>query len=143
MGFGAADVDDLVQQTFIIAQSRWLECPLEYGRQRKWLRGIAWRLGMNFSRRKRHRDEAVEGEWLSLFVASAPHVEDLADVRQVFALAFAGVTTQDRNMLFEFFGDGVPLSEVAARYGLARSTAWSRLQKLKRDAIERVARLKA
>lgn len=139
MGIVGADVDDLVQQTFIVAQNRWTECPLEYGRQRKWLRGIAWRLGMNLLRRNRHHHELFEGEVLSSLAATDPSAEDRANVRQVFAAAFAGVTDEDRQMLFGYFCDEVPLSEIAARHGLARSTAWSRLQKLKRDAAERMA----
>jgi RNA polymerase sigma factor (sigma-70 family) len=157
MGLRGADVDDLVQDTFIIAQRYWSERPLDCGRQRNWLQGIAWRLAMNFCRRKRHEGELLEIGCWSSFVsiehrlniwgfgspsapfAPNPSAEDLIYQRQVFDVAFAGVTDRDLEMLAEYFLDGITVTEIAARYGLARSTAWSKLQKLRRDAAKRMA----
>jgi RNA polymerase sigma factor (sigma-70 family) len=139
MGLMGADVDDLVQDTFIIAQRYWSERPPDCGRQRNWLQGIAWRIGMNFLRRKRHEYELFELAPRSSFVLNKPNAEDLGHLRQVFEVVFAGVADRDLEMLVEHFLDGIAVTKIAAKHGLARSTAWSKLQKLRREAAERMA----
>jgi len=139
MGVIGADVDDLVQHTFIIAQKSWGERPRGRRRQRSWLEGIAWRLGMNLRRYKQCHYELVGQESLDSFVGDELDVENLIDARR----AFAELLAVDREMLLEYYVDGRSLTEIATRYGLARSTAWSRLQKLRREAAERTSRLRA
>jgi RNA polymerase sigma factor (sigma-70 family) len=143
MGFVGEDVDDLVQHTFIVAQDSWGECPRGRGRQRNWLEGIAWRQGMNLCRNKQRQGELVGQESLDSFVADELDVEDIIDTRRAFMVAFAELLAVDREMLLEYYVDGLSLTEIATRYGLPRSTAWSRLQKLRRDAAERTLRLRA
>lgn len=142
MGFVGADVDDLAQHTFVIAQDSWGECPKTRGRQRNWLEGIAWRQAMNLRRHKLRRDELVGEESLDSFLAEELDVDDIIDARRAFTAVFAELLAGDREMLLEYYVDGVSLTDIATRYGLPRSTAWSRLQKLRRDAVERTTRLR-
>jgi RNA polymerase sigma factor (sigma-70 family) len=142
MGFVGADVDDLVQHTFVVAQIRWGECPHEGGRQRNWLEGIAWRLGMNLRRLKQRRGELIDQDSLESFMVDELDVEDVIDTRRAFMVAFAELLACDREMLLEYYVDGLSVSEIAIRYGLPRSTAWSKLQKLRREAAERTIRLR-
>ena len=142
MGFVGEDVDDLVQHTFVIVQDSWGECPKTRGWQRNWLEGIAWRQAMNLRRHKLRCDELIGEESLDSFLAEELDVDDIIDARRAFTAAFAELLACDREMLLEYYVDGDSLTAIAARYGLPRSTAWSRLQKLRRDAVERTIRLR-
>ncbi len=142
MGIVGADVDDLVQHTFVIAQDSWGKCPRARGRQRHWLEGIAWRQAMNWDRNKQRRGELVGQESLDLFLADEIDVDDIIDTRRIFTAVFAELLACDREMLLEYYVDGVSLTNIATRYGLPRSTAWSRLQKLRRDAVQKTSRLR-
>jgi len=138
MGFVDADVDDLVQHTFIVAQDSWNARPRRRSRQRSWLEGIAWRLGMNLLRCKQHRHEQLESESLDAFVGDDLDLEDLIDARRMYTAAMAELLAEDRQMLLDYYVDEMPLTEIATRHGLARSTAWSRLQKLRKEAATKI-----
>lgn len=142
MGFINADADDLMQHTFVIAQDSWSECPKTRGRQRNWLEGIAWRQAMNLRRHKLRRGELVGDESLDACIAEELDVDGIIDARRAFTIAFAELLECDREMLLEYYVDGVSLTEIARRYGFARSTAWARLQKLCRHAAEKTLRLR-
>lgn len=138
MGISRADADDLVQQTFVVAQRTWERKPR--GRERNWLGGIAWRLAMNLRRSKQRRWEKPMADGLDALPDDEIDLEKLLDTRRMFDKACAHLRDEDREMLFEYYVDGGSVTEIAARHGLARSTAWSRLQKLRRDAVERTKR---
>jgi len=142
MGFVGADIDDLVQHTFIISQGSWSECPKTRGRQRHWLEGIAWRQAMNLNRHRLRGGELIGDESLDSFLAEELDVDDIIDARRAFTVVFAGLLANEREMLLEYYVDGVSVTEIAARYGLSRSTAWARLQKLRRDAAKKTSQLR-
>ncbi len=142
MGFVGADADDLVQHTFVIAQGHWNECPKARGRQRHWLEGIAWRQAMNLQRLQLRDGEMLGEESLDSCFAEELDVDDIIDARRLITLVLAELLACDREMLLDYYVDGVSLTEITKRYGLARSTAWARLQKLRRDAAEKTSQLR-
>ncbi len=143
MGFGAADVDDLVQHTFVIAQQGWGEKPRGRGRERSWLEGIAWRLAMNLRRRRIRRRESLCGGGFDRFPSCSVDIEGCLDAQRIVSLAATEWQPNDKEMLFEYYIDGDSVAMIAARHGLARSTAWSRLQKLRRQIMGAVRLLDA
>ncbi len=143
LGIAGADADDLVQQTFFVAQQCWQQRPAGDGRQRSWLVGIAWRVGMNFRRLDQGRQEIRQLFPILTLDADEPTPEDAVQRRQICVAVLAEMTTAEREMLCDYLIDGATVDEVAMRHGLARSTAWSKLQRLRRNAEERMALLTA
>lgn len=137
LGFSFADVDDLVQHTFVVAQRKRARLPRGRGRQRAWLDGIAWRLAMNLRRQTRCRRHWLGDESLESMDCGEFDIDDVLDTNRLLAAASSQWPNEDREMLFEYFVDGDSLAQIAARRGLARSTTWSRLQKLRREAVEK------
>ncbi len=137
LGFSHADVDDLVQHTFVVAQRKRARLPRGRGRQRAWLDGIAWRLAMNLRRQTRCRRRWLGDESLEAMACGEFDIDDFLDTQRLVEAASSQWPAEDREMLFEYFVDGDSLAEIAARHGLARSTTWSRLQRLRRDAVEK------
>lgn len=140
MGFVDADVDDLVQQTFIIAQGSWDQRPRRLSRQRSWLEGIAWRLGMNLHRCQQRCHEQLASESLDSFMGDELALDELIDARRLYARAVTELLAGDLEMLIDYYVDEIPLTEIAARHGMARSTTWSRLQKLRKEMSQRAIR---
>lgn len=136
MGFRAADLDDLLQQTFVVAHRRWDERPRNSGRHRNWLEAIAWRLGMNFRRKRIRRRELLDPEKLDAYAGPTADPEALLDLRRIFDPQSDALMPEDRAMLFAYFVEGTPITEIAELFGLPRSTAWTRLQRIRHDAAE-------
>lgn len=136
MGFRAADLDDLVQQTFVVAHRRWDERPMNHGRRRNWLEAIAWRLGMNLRRKRSRRREILDPENLDNFAANSADPEAFLEIRRMFDPQNETLLPEDRAMLYAYYVDDLPLTELAAHFGLPRSTAWTRLQRIRRDLVE-------
>lgn len=136
MGIFGADMDDLVQQTFVIAHENWDQRPRERRKQRNWLEGIAWRLAMNLRRSEERHDEPLELESPDTFVAEELDPETRIDAQRLF-WAVNDIVAIDGDMLRQYYLDDVPLTEVADQYGIARSTAWSRIQKLREALLAR------
>lgn len=142
MGFSSEDVDDLVQHTFVVAQRKRARMPQGRGRQRAWLDGIAWRLAMNLRRQARCRRHWLGDESLEAMECRDFDIDDVLDMRRLLLAASSEWLNEDQEMLFEYFVDGDSLTAIAARHGLARSTTWSRLQKLRRDALEKAEQVR-
>jgi RNA polymerase sigma factor (sigma-70 family) len=139
MGVMGADVDDLVQHTFVVAQNSWDQRPRGRRKERSWLEGIAWRLGQNLHRYHARRHEQLGSEALDMVLGDELDLDELIDMRRLFTAVFTELLIEDREMLLDYFVDDVPLTEIAHRHGLPRSTAWSRIQKLRRYLAERVS----
>lgn len=136
MGFRAADLDDLVQQTFVVAHRRWDERPKNHGRRRNWLEAIAWRLGMNLRRKRIRRREILDPERLDTFPGYSADPDSILDLRRIFHPKNDALLPEDRALLFAYYVDDVPLTELAARLGLPRSTTWTRIQRIRRDIVD-------
>lgn len=135
MGIDGADVDDLVQQTFVIAHDHWDQRPRGRRKQRSWLEGIAWRLAMNLRRCHELRYETLGLEALDAFVGQEHDLEALLDARRLSATV-GDIVAVDCDMLVAYYVDDVPLTKIAAQYGMPRSTAWSRIQRLRHALAE-------
>lgn len=136
LGLRGADLEDLVQQTFVVAHRRWDERPRNPGRFRNWLEGIAWRLGMNWRRKRGRRREVFELEDFDAVAANATEPESLLDLRRIFDPESDALLPEDRAMLIAYYVDDVSLTEFAAQFALPRSTAWTRLQRIRREITE-------
>lgn len=141
MGFGSADVDDLLQHAFVVAQHHWAQKPRGRGRERSWLEGIAWRLAMNLRRSRRRHRECFQVDLFDMHSNSNVDIDALLDAHRVFARVTEEWLSEDREMLFEYYVDGDSLTDIAARHGLARSTTWSRLQRLRQEMLDKIRRL--
>jgi len=136
LGLRGADLDDLEQQTFVVAHRRWAERPRSSGRNRNWLEAIAWRLGMNWRRRKIRRREVFESENFDEFAANTAEPESLLELQRIFDPTNEALLPEDRAMLIAYYVNDESLTECAAHFGLPRSTAWTRLQRIRRDVLE-------
>lgn len=140
MGFDGPDVDDLVQSTFLVARGSWSDRPRDSRGHRKWLAGIAWRLGMNLLRSREMRHEPLDLAWLDEFEMEVDDIDARIDALRLLWVASDVLCLNDGDMLVAHYVDDVPVTEIAARCGLAPSTVWSRIERIRRDAQARTLR---
>jgi RNA polymerase sigma-70 factor (ECF subfamily) len=139
LGAGPFDVDDLVQDLFIILRRSWKEYdptrPL-----RPYLFGIAFRI-TSAHRRKRRREVpcgAVEID------DSAPGPDDTLRAKRSQALlqaALERIPLRRRAILIMHELDGIAVSDVAKVFKIPLFTAYSRLRKARRELQVAVRRL--
>lgn len=134
MGFVGADMDDLVQSTFLVARDGWKNRPRDGRGHRKWLDGIAWRLGMNLLRSREMHHEQLDTAWLDEFAMEVEDIDARIDAQRLLWVASDVLLLNDGDMLVAHYVDDVPVTEIAARCGLAPSTVWARIQRIRRDA---------
>jgi RNA polymerase sigma factor (sigma-70 family) len=139
---GAADVDDLVQETWLRAL---MKPPREGFSLRAWLAGLARNVAHERRRAERRRGE-LELRASDAHGASVPPTDDPADVvarfelvRRVFAFVDELAEPQ-RTTLLRRYLDGLEPAEIARREGLPDATVRSRV---KRGLDELRARLDA
>lgn len=133
-GIAVADLDDLVQETFIIAYR--LRSQLQaYGEARRWLSAIAWRCASNWRRRVRRRAKyhaAYGGQQLVVGT-----VQRVCSPQRVELDQCLSMLTASRRDLVLCHGMGYTALEIAARFGINPNTVRSRLFAARRDLARR------
>lgn len=119
------DLDDAAQDVFVIVHRR-LESFDPALSLRAWLFGIARRVALARRRRASHRAEeysaAAEG------VATETSAENQVAARALLERALAVLDGPQREVLFLYELEGMPMHEVAQAIGCPLQTAYSRLR---------------
>jgi RNA polymerase sigma-70 factor, ECF subfamily len=143
LGVREADVDDICQETFIVAHR---QLPTFEGRSsvRTWLCGIALRVASEY-RRKAYRRREVPTDVFPRSAQAAEQDHALEQKRAWLLLEslLAGLTRDQREVfvLYELAELSVP--EAAKLLGCAQQTAYSRLKVAREYVQRRMAQLRA
>ena len=142
-GVPDSDVDDLVQEVFLVLWRRWdaydQDRPL-----RPWLRGIAARVALKHLSREHARREVLGG--IIDRPDEAPTVEELidADSRRALLLGvLASLPEKQRNVILLHEVEGMPMREVADALEVPLKTAHSRLRTGRIELDRRLRQLRA
>lgn len=142
LGVGAADVEDVCQEVFLVVHRRLGEFE---GRSslRTWIYGISARVASEHLRRPYHRHEALADSPPERS-APASQLQELEQRRAVAQLDRAlGELDEDKRVVFVFYEiEQLPMNEIAAMVGCPLQTAYSRLHAARRhiEAAMRLAR---
>ncbi len=145
LGVARAELDDLVQEVFLVAHRRGGYEPGP-ARPTTWLAEIALRVLSTARRTKRRRPEAQDEEALQAVFAPAAGPEQAAETAQTLARVQRALDEMpiERRAIFVLFElDGEPCDAIAAGLGVPLSTVYSRLHTARRefgDAYERLER---
>lgn len=125
LGVAPSDVEDALQDVFIVAHRRLIETPDATEAPGPWLRGVAVNVARNRARSShRSRVEFVE-EAPEMIDARTPEAEVAAerDRRRLLRLLSA-LNEEHRAALVLFEIEGRPMKEVATTLGIALPTAY-------------------
>jgi RNA polymerase sigma-70 factor, ECF subfamily len=141
LGIPAGDVDDGVQQVFLVA-SRKLDA-IRAGSERSFLYQTALRVAAD-ARRARRRRREVMGEEVELALDRAPGADDLTDLWRARARLdrILDTMTLELRAVFTLFElDQLTLTEIAALLEVPRGTVASRLRRARVEFFDQAARL--
>lgn len=142
LGVGSADVDDALQQVFLIVSRRLLD--VTPGHERRFLSATAVRIASRWRRTHRRRRESTEASVLEHRVADSPTPEHALERAEAQRLLFEILDTMPAKLresfvLFEI--EELTLREIADVLGVAQGTVASRLRLGRQHFHERVAGL--
>jgi RNA polymerase sigma-70 factor, ECF subfamily len=144
LGTPDAEVDDLVQETFLIAHRKGGYVP-GAGQPRTWLAAIALRVAST-SRRSRGRRREHDDDEPLLAIASAHDADADLEARRSLARvqrALAGLDLEHRATFVLYELDGEPCEAIAAALGVPVGTIYSRLHHARRRFLSAYAALSA
>jgi RNA polymerase sigma-70 factor (ECF subfamily) len=148
LGTPAADADDLVQETFVIAFRHWSKFdPRRFASsdmasaERTWLYAIAVRVAAGARRRARLR------RFLGLEEIAEPRdpttpasLFERAEARRRVRRLLEGIGEKKRTAFVLFELEGLSGEEIARVVGAPVKTVWTRLFHARREFLERLAR---
>ena len=143
MGIPSAEVDDAVQQVFLVAAAK-LGTILP-GSERAFLFATASRIAAN-SRRSFHRRDEAHHRLMHAETAQNPTPEELTDRRQARALmdrVLEEMPNELREVFVLFELEELSIAELADLLAIPIGTVGSRLRRAREDFQGRVRRLKA
>jgi RNA polymerase sigma factor (sigma-70 family) len=128
-GVASVEVDDLVQNVFLVAQRRIAKLPTDGEGARQWLLDVAQKLAANWHRLYRHWYEVLGCDEL-LAEAAAEPADPEADIalRDLLWRALDELDESERRILILYHIDGEPLVELGELLGLTKSGAHARVQ---------------
>jgi RNA polymerase sigma-70 factor (ECF subfamily) len=136
---GAA-ADDLVADTFVAAIRGRAGFDAARGSARAWLFGIATNLARNHLRRRRREDAATARLRDAVLAESHENrVVDRVDAQlraRQLAVAIAGLSAADRDVLLLTSWAGLDTNEIAEALGIPAGTVRSRLHRVRRQLRE-------
>ena len=143
MGIPSSDVDDAVQQVFLVAASKLAS--ITVGSERAFLFSTASRIAAN-SRRSVHRRDEAHQQMMQSQRPHDPSQEELADQLRARALmdnVLAEMPGELREVFVLFELEELSVSEVSDLLSIPLGTVGSRLRRAREDFHERVKRIKA
>jgi RNA polymerase sigma-70 factor (ECF subfamily) len=136
LGVDGPEVDDLVQNVFLVAQRRIAKLPKEAEAAERWIFDVARKQAANWRRLYRHQYEVPGSDEL---VAEA--VAEPADPEAHLALcdrvwrALEALDESERQILVRYYLHGETLAELGKRLGLTKSGAHVRLEQAKEHFV--------
>jgi RNA polymerase sigma-70 factor (ECF subfamily) len=143
MGIPSGDVDDAVQQVFLVVASK-LES-IAQGSERAFLFATASRIAAN-SRRSVHRRDQAHNQLMQADWAHDPSQEELTDQLRARALmdrVLAEMPDDLREVFVLFELEELSVAEVSELLAIPLGTVGSRLRRAREDFHDRVKRIKA
>jgi RNA polymerase sigma-70 factor (ECF subfamily) len=139
LGARASEVEDLVQDVFVVLHRHWPN--LDTSRPlRPYLFGVAFRI-VCAHRRRRAREEPVPTITIEDDTASPEDVLQSKEETDLLLAALKHVPLQRRAVVIMHDLDGVPMVEVARELSIGRFGANARLRKGRRELKASVRRL--
>lgn len=145
LGFSGQDVDDIVQEVFLVAHRRGGYTPGP-ARPTTWLAEIAVRTAMSHRRASKKSRPVTEPDMAENIPASAASPSDNAQSREALALAQAALEQLDleRRSVFVLYElEGESCEAIATAMGIPTGTVYSRLHTARREFLEAYQRLTA
>jgi RNA polymerase sigma-70 factor (ECF subfamily) len=143
MGIPSGDVDDAVQQVFLVVASKIGS--IAQGSERAFLFATASRIAAN-SRRSVHRRDQAHHQLMQADWAHDPSQEELTDQLRARALmdrVLAEMPDDLREVFVLFELEELSVAEVAELLAIPLGTVGSRLRRAREDFHDRVKRIKA
>jgi RNA polymerase sigma-70 factor (ECF subfamily) len=148
LGTPAADADDLVQETFVVAFRKWAGFDRALpstgeglSPERSWLYAIAVRVAAGARRRARVR------RFLGLDAAPEPadpatpgSLLETAEARRQVHRLLEGMAEKKRTVFLLFEVEGLTGEEIARVVGCPVKTVWTRLYHARREFLAKLAR---
>jgi RNA polymerase sigma-70 factor (ECF subfamily) len=143
LGAPHADVDDLVQEVFLIAHRKGGYVP-GAGRPRTWLAAIAVLIARSAQRARRRRREGADDEFVAETASEGLDPAEKLELRKSLmrvqrALDELDVEHRAAFVLYEI--EGEPCDAIAASFGVPVGTVYSRLHHARRRFLEAYAAL--
>ncbi len=135
LGVREHDVDDVVQEVFIIAHRK---CDFAHDAAAPWLFGVLRRVASDHRRRAVHRRE-VAGQDFSEIADEAGQTADALYNRRLLLRALDALPDERREVVVFHDLEELPMSEVAVLIGVPVKTAYSRLYAARRDLAALIA----
>jgi len=142
IGIASADVDDLVQEVFLVAHRKGGFVPGS-GHPKSWLAAIALRVASTSRRSQRRRREDADTELEAMHSPNADAtrvLEGRAALRRV-QQALDTLTLDDRATFVLFELEGQSCDAIATAFEIPIGTTYSRLHNARKRFIEAHARL--
>jgi RNA polymerase sigma-70 factor, ECF subfamily len=135
LGVRERDVDDVVQEVFIIAHRKW---DFTSDAAAPWLFGVLRRVASDHRRLAVHRREVAWHDF-SAVVDEAGQATDALHNRRVLLRALDALSDERREVIVFHDLEELPMSEVAGLLGVPVKTAYSRLYAARRDLAAFIA----
>lgn len=143
LGAARSELDDLVQEIFLVAHRRGGYLP-GAARATTWLAEIAVRVLSTARRTKRRRPEAPDDDAIALLGAPTAGPDERAETAQSLARVQRALDSlpMERRVLFVLFEiEGESCDAIAAGLGIPLKTVYSRLHTARREFAEAYERL--
>jgi RNA polymerase sigma-70 factor (ECF subfamily) len=128
-GVPSSELDDQVQQTFIVATTRLDD--VQVGSERSFLYQVALNVAAHVRRNLARRREVMEDrmpERIEAF-ATPEHLASRKEMRQLLDVVVEGMSEPLCQVFKLFMFEGADMAEIAARLGVPRGTVASRLRR--------------
>ena len=143
LGVAIEDVDDVVQEAFLVAHRKggYLPGPAQ---PRSWLGAIAWRLAKNRRRQHARSREAPDSDGLEEFAGDGRSPAELVEVHAALARVQRALDSLDIDhraafVLYELEGESCPA--IAEAFGVPVGTIYSRLHTARRGFMQAYGQL--
>lgn len=143
LGTPSADVDDLVQEVFLVAHRKGGYVP-GAGQPRTWLAAIAVRTARSGHRSRGRRREASDDHALDTMASLGADPAEALDIRKSLARvqqALEGLDLEHRAAFVLYEIDGEPCDAIASSFGVPVGTIYSRLHHARRRFLEAYSKL--
>jgi RNA polymerase sigma-70 factor, ECF subfamily len=144
LGLDNPDLEDLLQDTFMVAARKRAKLPKNGKRAKAWLVVTARKLAANWRRLQRHSFETFGlAEVIDRAAAEPEDPEGAYIARDLVQYALRRLSAEDRDILVSHGVGGRSVADLAAQLGMTKSGAYVRLQRARAQVPANIMRLRA
>jgi RNA polymerase sigma-70 factor (ECF subfamily) len=138
LGVDGPEVDDLVQNVFLVAQRRIARLSKDADDADRWILDVARKQAANWRRLYRHHYEVLGGdELVAEAVAEPEDPEAQLALRDLVRRALGALDESERQILLRHHVNGESLAELGERLGLTKAGAHVRVQQAEERFVRR------